>query len=88
MREGTRIAILQYAIDTVKGTKLEDWQKEELKDILSDPKKKEAYDSDLKSLQAYMDEVGPEKFSQTEFDIPYNYNDDEDDDDDDPWGPL
>lgn len=79
LREGTQIAILQYAIDAVLGTELEDWQKEDLDEILANPEEKEAYEKDIKDLQAYYDEVGEGQFRKTEFDIPYSYEDYDDD---------
>ena len=63
------------AIDAVLKNELEDWQKEDLEEILEDPEWKEAYEKDVKNLQAYYDEVGEEEFRRTEFDVPYSYDD-------------
>ena len=80
LRESKQVVILQYAIDAVKGTELEDWQQEDLDDLLSDPEAKEAYEKDIKDLKEYRDEVGEEQFRNTTFDVPYSYGDDDDED--------
>lgn len=78
LKESTHVAILQYAIDAVNGTELEDWQKEDLEDLLSNPEAKDSYEKTVKDLQDYKDKVGDEQFHQTTFDVPYSYGDDED----------
>lgn len=78
LKESTHVAILQYAIDEVKGTELEDWQKEDLEDLLSDPEAKDSYEKTIKDLKDYKDKVGDDEFSKTTFDVPYSYGDDED----------
>lgn len=73
LRESDHVAILQYALDAVNGTELEDWQQEDLDEALQDPEWREAYEKDIADLKAYKDEVGDEQFHQTTFDVPYSY---------------
>ena len=74
LREGVMCGLLQMAIDKV-GSGIDP---DEYDNLSSD--EKEYYDRQVKDLQAYMDEVGPEQFKKTEFDIPYSYEDLDDDD--------
>ena len=79
LREGVRCGLLQMAIDKVKDGIDPEYP-------FASDEHREYYERQVKDLQAYMDQVGPEQFSATTFDIEHNYDDDEDDDD--PWGSL
>ena len=73
LRESDHVAIMQFALDAVNGTELEDWQKEDLDEALQDPEWKESYEATIRDLQEYKDKVGDEQFHQTTFDVPYSY---------------
>ena len=71
MRESTRVWILQSAIDYVKyGI--------EPSDPFDNEEEEKTFQADVKDLQEYLNQVGPEEFSKTEFDIPYSYDDEND----------
>ena len=67
LREGVQCGLLQMAIDKVKhGT--------DPSEPFESDEEEEYYRGFVKDLQEFMDEVGPERFSRTTFDIPYSYD--------------
>lgn len=75
LTESEEVVVLQYALDEVNGTELEDWQQEELDELQKNPEWKESYERTVKYLKEYMDMVGEEEFRNTTIDVPFSYDD-------------